>query len=135
MFALKAILTGIHVIISIFLVIVILLQSSKGGGLSGTFGGQASTALFGPRGTANVLSTLTKYLAVGFLVISLTLSLLAGAGSTPQSVTQKVLETSPSTYLPVVEDYNAEGTAAPGAATGAVPGQAGDDAGTESSDE
>jgi len=102
----KALLTGLHVITSVLLTVIILLQSSKGGGLSGTFGGQASTALFGARGTATILSKVTQYLAAIFLILSLTLSLLAGAGSTPTSVTQEVLETTPAEFLPPVENLD-----------------------------
>ncbi|MFH0765945.1 MAG: preprotein translocase subunit SecG [Calditrichota bacterium] len=102
MIILKYILIFTHVIASILLVVVILMQASKGGGLSGTFGGQGSSSLFGPRSAANVLSTATQYLAGIFLVLSLVLSLMAGASSTVQSVTQKVLENSPAAQLPDV---------------------------------
>lgn len=115
MIVLKILLTSIHVIISVLLVVVILLQASKGGGLSGTFGGQATGAIFGQRSTATLLSTLTQYLAGGFLVLSLVLSLLAGAGNTPVSVTQQVLESTPAMNLPAVEDLSV------GGATGEAP--------------
>ncbi len=100
MIVLKVILTSIHIIVSVLLVVVILLQSSKGGGLSGTFGGTASTTLFGPRGTANALSKITQYLAGGFLVLSLTLSMLAGQTSLFFSLLLPIHHTSLSTFLP-----------------------------------
>ena len=101
----SGILTFIHVIICVLLVIAILLQSSKGGGLAGTFGGQSSsTALFGTRGTASALATVTKYLAAAFLALSLTLSLMAGGSRVTESVTQKVLQQTPASQLPAVED-------------------------------
>jgi len=106
MIVLKILLTAIHVIVSVLLVVVILLQSAKGGGLSGTFGGQAAGAFFGQRSTATLLSTLTQYLAGGFLALSLILSLLAGAGLRQVSVTQKVLENTPAMNLPPVEDMD-----------------------------
>jgi len=102
MFIAKAILIFIHVLTSILLVTVILLQASKGGGLSGAFGGQTPTMLFGPRNTASALATITKYLAGAFLVISLVISLMTGGGRM-ESVTQKVLQTSPAGSLPPVE--------------------------------
>ena len=37
----------LHVVVSVLLVTVILMQASRGGGLSGTFGAGASTAIFG----------------------------------------------------------------------------------------
>ncbi len=107
MIIVKSILLLIHVIISLLLIVTILLQASKGGGLSGTFGGQSSTGLLGSRGTASALSTVTKYLAGGFLLLSLTLSMMAGAGSkSVGSVTQKVLQQTPASQLPAVEDMD-----------------------------
>jgi len=114
MVILKIFLTFFHILASVLLVIVILMQAAKGGGLSGTFGGTGTTTLFGPRSAANVLSTATQYLAGVFLVLSLVLSLLAGASSTVQSVTQKVLESSPAAQLPEVGgelDFGTRGAA------------------------
>ena len=112
----KGILIFIHIIISVTLMIVILLQSSKGGGLAGTFGGQASTTIFGPRGTKNVLAKATQYLAVIFLCLSFTLSFMAGAGQVVESVTQKVLQQTPASQLQSVEQLNfGESTPAAGA--------------------
>jgi len=106
MFIVKSLLTGIHVITSILLVVVILLQSSKGGGLSGTFGGGGGQAasFLGARGTSTVLSKVTNYLAGIFLVLSFSLSMMAGAGTALVSVTQKVLEATPAAFLPEIED-------------------------------
>ncbi len=106
MIILKVILTTIHILLSVFLIISILLQSSKGGGLAGTFGGQASASIFGPRGAATALATFTQWLAGGFLALSLVLSLMAGASTQSESVTQKILEQSPSSQLPAVEDLD-----------------------------
>ena len=106
MIALKIILSSLHVLVSIVLVVIILLQASKGGGLAGITGGQTTTALFGARGTASALSTITQYVAATFLVLSLLLSLLAGAGQKTESVTQKVLQQTPASQLPAVETLN-----------------------------
>ncbi len=105
MLVIKIILITIHVVVSLVLIVAILLQSSKGGGLAATFGGQA-TALFTPRSAASALSTITKYLAAVFLILSFVLSLMAAGGSGNVSVTQKVIEQSP---LPAVEDLNLGG--------------------------
>ena len=50
---------GIHVLVCLALVLVVLLQSSKGGGLAGAFGGGADSTVFGGRGAATVLSKAT----------------------------------------------------------------------------
>jgi preprotein translocase subunit SecG len=115
---LKIFLTAIHVLVSLVLIVSILLQSSKGGGLAGTFGGQASSTIFGPRGAASALAKMTQYLAGGFLVLSLVLSMLAGGSIGPQSVTQKVLQQSPASQLPNVEDLNLGGSTPAGDAGG-----------------
>ncbi|MFH1701639.1 MAG: preprotein translocase subunit SecG [Candidatus Zixiibacteriota bacterium] len=72
----------IHVIICVLLVIVVLMQSSKGEGLAGAFGGGAlSGAVFGGRGAASFLSKATTFLAVFFMISCLGLSLMsAGRG-------------------------------------------------------
>jgi preprotein translocase subunit SecG len=74
--------TALHILTCIALVVAILLQSGKGGGLAGTFGAGSSQTLFGGRGAATFLSRAAGTLAVIFFLTSLTLSLT----STRQSV-------------------------------------------------
>ncbi len=66
----------IHIVVSIFLCLVILLQSGKGGGMGASFGG-ASSQIFGGRGAGNFLSRVTSIAAVIFFLTSLTLSMMA----------------------------------------------------------
>jgi len=78
-------LTTIHVIVCVFLVVVVLLQSGKAADLAGAFGGMGSQTVFGPRGSATVLSKATTICAALFMLTSLTLSILAtrnGRGGT-----------------------------------------------------
>jgi preprotein translocase subunit SecG len=70
-------LTTIHVIVCLFLVVVVLLQSGKAADLAGAFGGMGSQTVFGPRGSATVLSKATTVAAALFMVTSLTLSIMA----------------------------------------------------------
>ena len=70
-------LTVIHVIVCIFLMIVVLLQSGKAADLAGAFGGMGSQTVFGPRGSATVLSKATTIAAAVFMCTSLSLSILA----------------------------------------------------------
>lgn len=69
-------LTIIHVIVCLFLIIVVLLQSGKAADLAGAFGGMGSQTAFGPRGAATVLSKATTIAAALFMVGSLVLSVL-----------------------------------------------------------
>jgi preprotein translocase subunit SecG len=76
----------VHVLVCLFLIIVILLQSGKAADLAGAFGGMGSQTAFGPRGSATLLSKATTISAVLFMVTSLGLSILAtrsaGLGTT-----------------------------------------------------
>jgi preprotein translocase subunit SecG len=72
-----SILQAVHILVCIVLIIVVLMQSSKGGGLAGAFGGGGDQTVFGGRETATFLSKATTYLAVGFMVLSLSLAFLA----------------------------------------------------------
>jgi len=84
-------LTTIHVIVCLFLVIVVLLQSGKAADLAGAFGGMGSQTVFGPRGSATVLSKATTIAAGLFMVTSLTLSIMAtrSGGSVPSIFEKK----------------------------------------------
>ena len=70
-------LTIIHVLVCVFLIIVVLLQSGKAADLAGAFGGMGSQTAFGPRGSATLLSKATTISAVLFMITSLSLSILA----------------------------------------------------------
>ncbi len=74
-------LTLLHVIVCLFLIVVVLLQSGKAADLAGAFGGMGSQTAFGPRGSATLLSKATTVSAVVFMITSLTLSILATRGS------------------------------------------------------
>ncbi len=83
-------LIAVEVLISILLVLVILMQSSKGGGLAGTFGGGSVGVVFGVRRTADFLTLATQYLAGAFLVLALVINIffLPRATETGESVLQ-----------------------------------------------
>jgi preprotein translocase subunit SecG len=65
----------VHVLICVALILVVLMQSSKGEGLAGSaFGGGLSSAVFGGRGAATFLSKATTGLAVAFMVMCIVLA-------------------------------------------------------------
>lgn len=104
-----AFLTIIHALTCIFLVISILLQSSKGGGLAGMFGGGGGGMgnVFGGRGAASFLAKVTMWLGVGFGITSLVIALLSTRITGRQrSLVQQVMEqeqtSSPATMLPTI---------------------------------
>ena len=84
--------TIVHVIVCVFLAVVVLLQSGKAADLAGAFGGMGSQTVFGPRGSATVLSKATTIAAALFMVTSLTLSILSTrSGKVAPSIFQKVV--------------------------------------------
>ncbi|MBU1887845.1 MAG: preprotein translocase subunit SecG [Candidatus Omnitrophica bacterium] len=66
----------IHVIASLFLIAVILLQAGRGGGLSDTFGGSQMQNLFGTK-SVNVLTRMTTISAALFIITCLALALIS----------------------------------------------------------
>ncbi|MDO8602729.1 MAG: preprotein translocase subunit SecG [Candidatus Omnitrophota bacterium] len=71
-----SILIVIHVIISLFLIAVILLQAGKGGGVADTFGGSQMQNMFGTKSTT-VLTKLTAVCAIGFIVTCISLAVIS----------------------------------------------------------
>ena len=81
----------IHIIITLALVGVVLLQRSEGGGL-GIGGGGQGGGFMTARGTANMLTKLTTLLAVAFFSTSIVLAILAGNNTSSRSVVDEVLD-------------------------------------------
>ena len=76
----------VHVLVCIFLICIVLLQSGKGAEMGAAFGGSSQT-LFGSRGAATFLNKLTTVAAILFMVTSLLLTMATTKGS---SVIQNV---------------------------------------------
>ena len=111
-----------YVLVCGFLILVVLLQSGKGGGLSGLLsGGGGLSDTFGASGAEKQLGRWTTYCAVAFLVISLCLTFLGArhfqksqlefpeetppppsAQVTPTQVTPRSEETTPDSPVRVV---------------------------------
>lgn len=105
-------LTIIHVIVCLFLVVVVLLQSGKAADLAGAFGGMGSQTAFGPRGSATVLSKATTVAAALFMLTSLTLAILAtrnasGSSSVLERQKRQPVKTAPAqTGKPALPSVN-----------------------------
>ncbi len=77
----------LHVIISLFLIGVVLLQTGKSADLAAAFGGSGSQTAFGPRGAANLLTKLTTWGAIFFMLTSIGLTIvLSRTSSVDRSV-------------------------------------------------
>jgi len=78
----------LHVIVCLFLIGVVLLQQGRSADLAGAFGGQGSQTAFGPRAAANVLTRLTTWSAVIFMLTSISLTVLFVRSNGSHSVLQ-----------------------------------------------
>ncbi len=81
----------IQVIITVFLIAIIMIQKSEGGGLGigGSGGGMGD--FLGAKGTANLLTRITAFLAATFMILSIVLAILsARANDTGPSIVDKI---------------------------------------------
>jgi len=77
--------TTIHVTVCAVLIIVVLLQHGKSADIAATFGGVGSQTAFGPRGTATLLSRVTTWCAIIFMITSISLTILSSRGTSAGS--------------------------------------------------
>jgi preprotein translocase subunit SecG len=87
----------IHLMLALSLIGVVLMQRSEGGGLGigGGGGGGGMGGFLTGRGTANLLTRATAILAAGFMLTSIVLTILAGAGSESRSIIEDLPITAP----------------------------------------
>ena len=78
-----------HVLASLVLIMVVLLQSGKAGDLASTFGSTGSQTAFGARGAATFLTHATTICAIIFMLTSLSLAVLYTQDSS-ESVIERV---------------------------------------------
>lgn len=83
-------LTILTAIICVLLMVVVLVQNPKGGGIDSTFGGQGANQVFGAAKSTDFIEKLTWYLAITlFALCILTTLIVGGAGvEDPQLLTQ-----------------------------------------------
>jgi len=99
----------VHVILSLAIIGLVLLQRGKGAEAGAALGGGASATVFGSRGASNFLSRSTAVLATAFFISSLSLAYLATNREVQSSVTetlqkQEVVAPTSSTDVPVIDD-------------------------------
>lgn len=107
------IITVVHVVVSIGLILVVLLQTGKGAEIGAVFGGGSSSTIFGSSGAGNFLTKLTTGMAVIFMMTSLTLGYFAGqkpSASIFDSRTPAVEPGSPAQPTPPAQEQSAPTT-------------------------
>ena len=75
----QTLLSVVHVAVSLFMILVILLQAGKSGGMGAL--GSGSVQVFGGRGSQTILSKVTSICAIIFMVTSLSLAWLSSRSS------------------------------------------------------
>ena len=66
----------LHVVVSLALILIVLLQTGKGAEMGAGFGGGSNQTIFGSRGAATFLSKITTGAAVMFMLTSLSLAIM-----------------------------------------------------------
>jgi preprotein translocase subunit SecG len=80
----------LNIFIAVALVVAILLQSGRGGGLASALGGGPASQVFGGRGASSFLVKLTTGLAIGFVVLTIMINILSSRPTVrPTSVISK----------------------------------------------
>ena len=69
--------TVLHVICTLFLILVILLQTGKGAAMGSGLGAGSSQTMFGSSGASNFLTKMTTAIATLFMITSLTLATMS----------------------------------------------------------
>lgn len=97
----------IHVIVSIALIAVVLVQRGQGADMGASFGGGGAQTLFGSRGSGSFLGKLTGGLAATFMLTSLTLAFFSQQQT--GSVVERAVTTTEAPALPAGDEQPVEG--------------------------
>ena len=119
-------LIALHILVSLALIVIVLLQSGKGAEMGASFGSGGSQSVFGAGGGNTFMSKLTTSAAVIFMLTSLTLAYLGGKSGSSSIMPSKSAAPKPAPVAPVVpgSPMGGAGPAQPGAPQGtATPAQ------------
>jgi preprotein translocase subunit SecG len=103
-----ALIVTLITISAILLVLVVLAQNSKGGGLSSQFGGSGSSQLMGVKRTTDLLEKITWGLAVALVILTLATNLIIKAPVTEGLSSPNIDRAQERSVLPSI-DPNLEG--------------------------
>lgn len=92
-------LIAVHIVVSLALILIVLLQTGKGATLGAAFGG-ASQTVFGGRGPTSFLGKLTTGAAIIFMLTSLSLAYLSSRKSASTIMTDQPKQEAPVAPVP-----------------------------------
>jgi preprotein translocase subunit SecG len=120
-----------YVLVCAFLILVVLLQQGKGGGMGAAFGGGGTNTVFGGAGAGNFLTRLTAICAVLFMVLSAVLAYLSSSGDrameAADAIEREANEEEEDTVAPEGGTPDVDGTAPPPPASLDTPEEAAGD--------
>ena len=98
----------LFVIVSMFLILIILIQKGRGGGLANAFGGGGGNTAFGSK-TGDVLTWATSIIFGIFLLVAVVLNLMTRTANSPTAAASSALPpavpaATPSGATPVIRD-------------------------------
>jgi len=109
----EAVILVIHLIVTVALIGMVMLQRSEGGGLGIGGGSGGMGALAGAHSTANILTRTTAILAAIFFVTNLSLAYLSKVQTSADSVIEKIAVEEGAPVVPLLEDVPAEAPVVP----------------------
>ncbi|GAB4245615.1 MAG: preprotein translocase subunit SecG [Acidobacteriota bacterium] len=120
-----AVLIVLHILASLVLMLVILLQSGKAGDLAAAFGGASSQTAFGVKSATTLLTKITAVVAVIFVLTSLSLAIYYSKGTESTVMEGVATEVPAATEAPAapVESAPTQGAPAETAPAGETPAQ------------
>ena len=122
---LSVVVTIVHIVVAVSLILFVLLQAGKGGGLAAVGGGAARTeGILGGRQANIVLTRATWTSGTIFMVLALVLSIMSSRARQPSSIIQveAPAAAAPAPVLPGLGDQPAQAT---GNADAGDPGNSG----------
>ena len=94
---------SVIILVSVVLVLVVLAQNSKGGGLSSQFGGSGTSQLMGVQKTGDLLEKMTWGLAIALMVLTLSTKFFIGNDPTDQFTSPNIESAQDKNVLPAID--------------------------------
>lgn len=127
--------TVLHVLACLLLVLVVLIQPGKSGGLGAALGGAGAQQIFGGRGAGNLLTKVTWISASVFFLTSITLAYVAtSTGDSLQDLALEGADAIEAVAKPA-EPTTSNGSASDGEPAEGSPSEGSDDSAQGSSDD
>lgn len=100
---------GIIIFIAVLLVLVVLAQNSKGGGLSNLAGGSSASNIIGVKKTGDLLEKLTWVFIVAIMVLSLSTNFVTPNAGGKNELLERAGEKAPATTVPAAPTNESAG--------------------------